>query len=129
MVDQYPFPQNMTRYQPEPNTGCWLWEGPINQDGYGRPQINGRKVLAHKYVFEHVVGAIPEGYEIDHTCFVRSCVNPKHLELVTQGENKRRAAMRRTTCPSGHPYDRVRPDGVRYCQRCNYAKTLRWRNA
>ena len=128
MTDLSAFPQSMKRFIPEPNTGCWLWEGPINHDGYGRPQVNKRKVLAHKFFYEQIRGSVPTGFEVDHTCFVRSCVNPAHLEAVTQAENKRRAAMRRTKCPRGHSYNRVRPDGVRYCQQCNYAKTLKWRS-
>ena len=127
MVGLSTFPLSMTRYIPEPNTGCWLWTGAINQDGYGRFFLNRkRSPLVHKYVFEQLNGVVvPPGYEIDHLCFVRSCVNPRHLQLVTQAENKRRAALRRTTCPQGHAYDFVRSSGIRACCTCERAKGYR----
>jgi hypothetical protein len=47
-------------------------------------------MYAHRWAYEHFVGPIPEGLEIDHGCFVHACVNPGHLEPVTHQENVRR---------------------------------------
>lgn len=65
---------------------CWLWTGSLNSDGYGR--FNGK--LAHRRTYLEVVGPIPDGLVLDHLCRVRNCVNPDHLEPVTQRENMRR---------------------------------------
>jgi hypothetical protein len=59
-------------------------------DGYGRVWLYGGMVLAHRASFEAFVGPIPEGMEIDHLCYVPSCVNPEHLEPATRAENNRR---------------------------------------
>jgi len=81
-------------FVPEPNSGCWLWIGPVAPNGYGhyRPHGHGRPrmVAAHRALYELEKGAIPPGLQIDHLCRVRSCVNPAHLEAVTASENQRR---------------------------------------
>lgn len=75
--------------------GCWLWDGYTNHDGYGRFKVQGgRNVMAHIFAYEAEVGKVPTGLELDHTCNVRHCVNPAHLEAVTHLENVRRAIER-----------------------------------
>ncbi|MBA2671549.1 MAG: HNH endonuclease [Gemmatimonadetes bacterium] len=58
-----------------------------------------RVVRAHRYYFEKSVGPIPKGYELDHTCGRRCCVNPSHLEAVTRCEHAQRHKERRSTGP------------------------------
>jgi hypothetical protein len=90
---------------------CWHWTGRTNQDGYG--ELRGRRSdgLAHRIVFEHMVGPVPVGLELDHLCRVRYCVNPQHLEPVTPKENWRRGTSvtaqnaAKTHCHRGHPFD------------------------
>src|ERR1019366_4519713 len=74
---------------PEPNTGCWLWTGGLNRGGYGQ-FMTPPCTVAHRVAYELFVGPIPEGLQLDHLCRVRSCVNPQHLEPVSQQENIRR---------------------------------------
>lgn len=92
---------------------CWPWTGETKPDGYARFGVNGRLVYVHRWAYEHFVGPIPEGYEIDHVrangCTRKDCVNyVRHLEAVTKRENRRRsdspAAInaRKTHCIRGH---------------------------
>lgn len=78
-------------YIPEPNSGCWLWIGSERESGgYGFIVRNGRSTAAHRVSYEMAKGPIPEGLVIDHLCRVHCCVNPDHLEAVTQLVNVRR---------------------------------------
>lgn len=89
--------------------GCWLWTGHRTSGGYGGVALSGRSLRAHRVAYELLVGPIPEGLQLDHLCRVRLCVNPDHLEPVTQTENVRRGFgvgginYRKTHCPQGHP--------------------------
>lgn len=84
---------------------CWNWKGTLSK-GYGKVYVQGNKSKsAHRFIYEMLVGEIPEGFELDHLCRNRSCVNPKHLEPVTHLENVRRGLPYRkvvTHCIRGH---------------------------
>jgi hypothetical protein len=102
---------------------CWLWTASRVGGGYGRfHPTNGVSVYAHRWAYEQLVGPIPEGLQLDHLCRVRQCVNPSHLEPVTQAENIRRGALYVVECPKGHAYDEAntyrRPGGQRSCRAC-----------
>jgi len=71
----------------ENEAGCWIYTGSINNKGYGT--ILGK--AAHRWFYAHYVGPIPEGYQIDHLCKTKACVNPKHLEPVTPRVNWERS--------------------------------------
>lgn len=79
--------------------GCWVWSGVRHKTrSYGRFWVGGRGgsyQQAHRWSYEHHVALIPKGMTIDHLCRVRECVNPEHLEPVTQAENNRRALASR----------------------------------
>jgi hypothetical protein len=75
----------------EKGSGCWLWRGRLSGGGYGQFKVAGREAMAHRYAYELLVGAIPDGREIDHLCRVRACVNPAHLEAVTHSTNVSRS--------------------------------------
>lgn len=67
--------------------GCWIWPSSSIR-GYG---VFGNRG-AHVVVYELIVGPVPAGQELDHTCRRKSCVNPDHLEPVSHVENVRRGA-------------------------------------
>lgn len=72
-------------------TGCWIWQGAITPDGYGKVSFNNRFQTVHLLLYRELVGPVPEGLELDHKCRNRSCANPAHLEPVTNVENHRRS--------------------------------------
>jgi HNH endonuclease len=74
--------------------GCWLWTKAVfTQTGYAETWDGIRPRTGHRYAYETIVGPVPEGLVLDHLCNVRRCVNPAHLEPVTQRENLRRAGL------------------------------------
>jgi hypothetical protein len=80
---------------PEPNTGCWLWMGALN-NGYGSVSAgrDGKKLLAHRASYAEYVGD-PVGKVVMHKCDTPACVNPGHLALGTQLDNMLDAARKR----------------------------------
>ncbi len=111
------------KISPEPNSGCWLWTGSSDALGYGQIYRDGRLTNAHRVTYELYIGNIPDGLVIDHLCRIPCCVNPDHLEPVTQKVNVRRGlAGSKTHCKHGHPFNLensyVRRDGSKTCKKC-----------
>lgn len=132
---------------------CWLWTGYKDRHGYGELRAQGGRQRAHRVAYELTNGPIAEGLVIDHLCRVRHCINPAHLEPVTNAENVRRGdAVKyrdeagrpigrpyqprgirmsdRTHCPQGHPYDEAntrhvtRRNGTK-CRNCKKCESAR----
>lgn len=127
--NQYPPPANLIDFSGD----CWEWLGYKDSLGYGRFMAEKRDHLAHRVVYEALVGPIPEGLVIDHLCRNPSCVNPDHLEPVTQSVNVRRGVnvppvspyTDATHCVNGHEFTpentryRARQGGGRQCRACD----------
>jgi hypothetical protein len=118
----------MERVDRQPD-GCWLWTAGRTRGGYPTfAPRHGESRLVHRLAYELLVGPIPEGLTLDHLCKRPLCVNPEHLEPVTQRENLMRSrqdtyvAHRNGTCTKGHPeselYRRKSNGQVAYCRAC-----------
>lgn len=107
-------------------TGCWEFTGRRDKDGYGRVasrragKAEGQSLYgAHRLMYELEVGPIPDGLFLDHLCFNPPCMNPAHLEPVTNSENLLRGSG--PTCRNGHDkatWQRGKK-WHRYCGKCH----------
>ncbi len=124
---------------------CWPWTGTLEEPGYGQfytgeSGSQPRLMKAHRFAYALLVGPIPPRLDLDHTCHDpaicqlgnacphRRCVNPAHLEPVTEQINVLRsgnsaaAYAQRTHCPKGHPLSGanliIRKNGARRCRAC-----------
>ena len=130
--------------------GCWLWQGTVGIGGYGRfkaslPGVSS-EYRPHRLSYILFIGDIPTGLVIDHLCEEKLCVNPFHLEAVSNAENVRRyfanKAWResiggekpwpRGYCTRGHLYSE---DNTAYygmqkkktCKKCNVIQVTEWK--
>lgn len=121
-----------SKYDKQPS-GCHVWNGPLDRDGYGTFFFRKLNRRAHRVAWFLIHGPIPNGMIVNHKCRNRACVNHQHLELITRGDNALLdsgsvAALnaRKTHCPKGHPYDR-KYGKQRYCSICEREKQTRLR--
>ncbi len=116
------------------DNGCWVWTGGKARGGYGKTTHNGKCGVAHRFVYEEMVGPVPAGLQLDHLCRNPACINPAHLEPVTPKENLMRgntlqkANAAKTHCPQGHEYTHENTyrhaDGRRVCIACRRIRDL-----
>lgn len=131
--------------------GCWLWTRSLDHNGYGRARrARGTPDMqAHRFAYLTLVGSIPEGMTIDHLCHTRDtscsaggscphrrCVNPEHLEPVTQRENVARGrhpiakVIGSGRCINGHELTEAntytRPNGSKVCRTCQRKAKFRY---
>lgn len=64
---------------------CWEWTGKLDKSGY--PQGKIKRLRAYVFACELRCGPMPDGYEANHICNRRSCVNPDHIEQLTRMGN------------------------------------------
>lgn len=118
-------------------TGCWVWTGNKDKDGYGRISLFGQIARAHRVSYEHYKG-VKANKPLDHiVCDNKSCVNPDHLVEATIRENTLRGNApsahnaRKQLCINGHEFDKVYYDknGKKHrgCKKCHYEAVKAWR--
>lgn len=116
---------------------CWVWTGYRVQFGYGIITTAKRRERAHRVSYRLHVGPIPDGLLVLHKCDNPPCVNPDHLFLGTDLDNKEdckrkgRLGIRygqslKTHCKNGHALsdEHRRSTGHRYCRICGEARSL-----
>lgn len=81
-----PIERFMDKVEAVTESGCWIWTGGLNAQGYGQFHDNDchlsasrGQVLAHRWSLDHFRGPIPKKAFVCHRCDVPSCVNPDHL--------------------------------------------------
>ena len=115
---------------------CWNWINAKDKEGYGQLTLLGKSIKAHRLSYEVFIGKIPKGLVIDHLCHNTSCINPIHLEAVTQKENIRRGntgkinnhQTKKRFCPNGHEYNKENTYNYkgnhRLCRKCRNKRVL-----
>lgn len=113
------------------DSGCWEWTGAQQGGGYGAFGVASTPRPAHRIAYSALVGPISEGLVLDHLCRVRLCVNPAHLEPVTNRVNVLRGVAPTVlihlapTCSKGHEKSpensRTTPKGTTRCRVCDAA--------
>ncbi len=136
---------------------CWIWTGGIEGHGYGMVWFNGRNYKTHRLLYKLIVSDIEQDLVLDHrchnddptctdwkTCPHRACVNPFHLDPVTNRVNILRgngvAAVnsKKTHCSRGHEFsgdnlkirkaNKYHPNGRRDCKTCYDEKAKRYKD-
>lgn len=91
-------------------TGCWIWMGSTDGDGYGQINLgNGKLGRAARVSYALFKGTIPNGLHVLHSCDIRPCINPDHLHLGTHQENMAEMILRgrdRKATPHGEKHGR-----------------------
>jgi HNH endonuclease len=110
---------------------CAVYTGSLYTRGYGQVMVNGKNKQVHRFMWESLVGPIPDGLTLDHLCRNPACWWTDHLEPVTRRVNTLRGnapsaiAARRSHCAKGHEYTAdntyLHPNGDRRCRTCKRA--------
>ncbi len=105
-------------YAVDPESGCWIWKGWLDKDGYGHIRRQGKYYGAHRYFYEKANGSLPKGAQMHHTCHNPACVNPSHLEVVSPLEHRRLSRNVRLNPDLVQEIRRLRHEGALYREIC-----------
>ena len=76
------------KYIPEPNSGCWLWIGGVNEHGYGVFWNGLRLEKAHRFSLRVWNDPnLTQDEDVLHKCDTPACVNPSHLVAGSTQDN------------------------------------------
>lgn len=109
---------------------CWIWTKRVAESGYGNFRDGDTAERAHRVSFRWFVGPIAEGFEVHHLCRRRACVNPYHLQALTDEEHQLLHANARL-CAQGHLIcernSYLKSDGRLRCGICHRVKGLAYK--
>lgn len=104
---------------------CLIYQGVINNNGYGQIGVDRKPRLVHRVVYEATIGAIPAGLDLMHSCDRRPCVTVAHLSPGTRKQNmadakakgrlcsgERRRAISKWLCGDAHPATVITSDDM-----------------
>lgn len=99
---------------------CWPWQGSVDKKGYGYTQDGGKWRSAHRRVYQHLIGPIPDGKELDHSCHTADCV------LNRECPHRRCVNVYRHVRPIAHRENVLRSGGIAavaarrtHCEKCD----------
>lgn len=131
----------LSRVRSQPN-GCWMWTGSLTDEGYGQIHfwINKRKITRRvsRVSFEIFIRTLGKREIPDHLCRNRGCINPTHMEPVSNRTNVLRGVgptarnARKTHCKRGHaftPENTYTTQNMRHCRKCRAARMRTYRAA
>lgn len=107
-------------------SGCWEWQA-AKKSGYGYYKSSGKTGRAHRIAYAILVAPIPDSLVCDHLCENKGCVNPNHIEPVTDRINIMRGPApssmnaKKTHCIRGHKFEPgsyYSSQGWRDCKKC-----------
>lgn len=113
--------------------GCWEWQAAL-RTGYGAFAPAKIQYPAHRISYFLFHGQISDDLVLDHVCRNPKCVNPLHLEEVTDKENIMRGFSppatnaRKTHCAHGHEYSVENTRwyrGARLCRECDRTRQIK----
>lgn len=113
---------------------CWLWTGGVFRGGYGQFANSDGSKYAHRASYEFLVGDVPEGMQLHHTCYQRNCVNPAHLVPMIPHEHIRihkplgGTGYHKTHCKRGHELAgaNVYENPVHHKRQCKTCQRVRY---
>lgn len=119
---------------------CKLWARATQNRGYGTAAIplpdKTAQITAHRAAWiAHNQENIPADKTIDHRCHNKTCINVKHMKIVSRADNNRESnsivmeLMARTHCLRGHEFtanNTVPGSKTRSCLACAHARKARF---